>query len=107
MQTTRFYDGGYLPARPVVVDETAHRQQLPGRSRHRFGVYDPLVNIRETRDGFRIEVTAPGLRQETFRIELHGALLRIEADNPRLPDEDHEQIACRSPLRIDTRRGCG
>ena len=33
-------------------------------------------------------MTAPGFRQEAFRIELEGALLQIDAQNPRLPADE-------------------
>ena len=40
----------------------------------------PLVNIRETSDNFEVEMAAPGMNKEDFKIELDGNVLTISSD---------------------------
>lgn len=40
----------------------------------------PSVNVIENNDNYRIEVAAPGLKREDFRIELDNKLLKISSD---------------------------
>ena len=40
----------------------------------------PSVNIKESTDGFEVEVAAPGLTKDDFRIELNHDLLTISSD---------------------------
>jgi len=39
----------------------------------------PSVNVRETADNFEVEMAAPGMRKEDFRIELDGNTLTISS----------------------------
>lgn len=40
----------------------------------------PAVNIRETADNFNVEVAAPGMKKEDFKVELDGNLLTIRSE---------------------------
>lgn len=40
----------------------------------------PAVNIRETAENFVVEMAAPGMKKEDFRIELEGTELRISSE---------------------------
>ncbi|HEY0041009.1 MAG TPA: Hsp20/alpha crystallin family protein [Flavisolibacter sp.] len=40
----------------------------------------PAVNIRETAENFEVEMAAPGMSKEDFRIELEGNQLRIGSE---------------------------
>jgi len=40
----------------------------------------PPVNIRETEDAFELEVVAPGMEKEDFKIKTEGDLLTISAE---------------------------
>ena len=40
----------------------------------------PAVNIRETNDNFEVEMAAPGMRKEDFRVELDGNMLTINSE---------------------------
>lgn len=51
----------------------------------------PLVNIKETNDNFEVEMAAPGMNKEDFKIELDGNVLTINSektDNKDLKDGD-------------------
>jgi HSP20 family protein len=40
----------------------------------------PSVNIKESNDGFEVEVAAPGLSKNDFKVELHHDLLTISSE---------------------------
>ena len=40
----------------------------------------PAVNIRETAENFEVEMAAPGMNKEDFRVELEGNQLRIGSE---------------------------
>jgi len=45
----------------------------------------PLVNIKETNDNFEVEMAAPGMNKEDFKVELDGNVLIITSEKK---DED-------------------
>ena len=46
----------------------------------------PMVNIKETNDNFEVEMAAPGMSKEDFRLELDGTTLTITSEKK----EEHE-----------------
>jgi HSP20 family protein len=40
----------------------------------------PLVNIKETNDNFEVEMAAPGMTKEDFKVELDGTTLTIVSE---------------------------
>jgi len=44
------------------------------------GTSIPAVNIRETNDHFEVEVAAPGMKKEDFKVELDGNMLTIRSE---------------------------
>jgi HSP20 family protein len=52
----------------------------------------PSVNIRESGDGYEVEMAAPGLTREDFKIELNNDLLTIssERENNNTAAEGHQ-----------------
>jgi len=57
------------------VDELFN--QLPANVSKELGLNVPPVNIHETADAFHMEVSAPGLNKEDFKINLEKGLLTI------------------------------
>ena len=47
----------------------------------------PAINIRETADNFEVEVAAPGMKKEDFKVELDGNTLTISSEK----EDRHEQ----------------
>ena len=67
---------------PSVFDDfftkdffTPFRTELPS-----FGNTQPAVNVKETENAFHIELAAPGLKKEDFKVELNKNLLTISAE---------------------------
>lgn len=50
----------------------------------------PAVNIKETADRYQVEVAAPGMNKEDFKVELDGPMLTISSEktNDRQNQED-------------------
>ncbi|MGZ8557421.1 MAG: Hsp20/alpha crystallin family protein [Chitinophagaceae bacterium] len=44
------------------------------------GTTIPAVNIKETNEGFEVEMAAPGMKKNDFKIELEGNLLTISSE---------------------------
>jgi len=40
----------------------------------------PLVNIKENNDNFEVEMAAPGMNKEDFKVELDGNVLTIDSE---------------------------
>lgn len=51
--------------------------QFPAAWGREFNVNAPAVNIHETADAFHVEVSAPGLNKDDFKINLDKGLLTI------------------------------
>ena len=49
----------------------------------------PAVNIRETKDNFEVELAAPGMKKEDFKVELDGNQLTISSE--RSTNEEHTE----------------
>ncbi len=47
----------------------------------------PAVNIKETKDIFEVEMAAPGMKKDDFKVELDGNMLTISSER----SEEHEQ----------------
>lgn len=51
----------------------------------------PSVNIKETKDSFVVEVAAPGMRKEDFKIELDNNIMTISSERSETEgDKDKE-----------------
>lgn len=52
----------------------------------------PAVNIRETNDNFEVEVAAPGMKKEDFKVQLEGNTLTISSETQQeTTDENTDQ----------------
>src|SRR3954469_17394866 len=47
----------------------------------------PSVNIKETSDAFQIQVAAPGMKREDFKVELDNNILSISSEHEDRNDE--------------------
>jgi HSP20 family protein len=51
----------------------------------------PAVNIRETNDNFEVEMAAPGMNKEDFKVELDGNQLTISSERKNEQQQNDEQ----------------
>jgi HSP20 family protein len=76
---------------PSLVDEFFGRNLLDNVFDFNTGVSTPSVNIVEGKDSFRIEVAAPGLTKDEFKIDLHNNVLNISSEKEEKKEEKDEQ----------------
>jgi HSP20 family protein len=51
----------------------------------------PAVNVRETNDDFKIEVAAPGMKRDDFKVELDNHVLTISSEMEQKQEEKDNQ----------------
>jgi HSP20 family protein len=76
---------------PSFVDEFFGKD-LPGFFSLENGISSPSVNIIEGKDDFRIEVAAPGLEKEDFRINLQDNVLTISSEKENNKEGSDEKF---------------
>lgn len=67
------------PAFPSVLDRLFEGNLFDLNPMYTSGVH-PLVNVKESSDEFMLEVAAPGLKKEHFKLEYDNGSLRISAE---------------------------
>jgi len=50
----------------------------------------PAVNVRESKDEYEIEVAAPGLKKDDFKVEVHNNVLTIACEQEEKKEEKEE-----------------
>jgi HSP20 family protein len=50
----------------------------------------PAVNIRETADSYDVEVAAPGMNKDDFKVELDGNMLTISSEKKQQHEDKEE-----------------
>lgn len=51
----------------------------------------PAVNVRETKDAYELEVAAPGMQKQDFKVELDNNMLVISAEKENKHEEQNEK----------------
>jgi len=64
---------------PFFADELFRKEQLTNACQFENTVGAPAVNIIENKDGFKLEVAAPGLAKEDFKIDIELNKLTISS----------------------------
>jgi HSP20 family protein len=81
MKTLVRTNGSLFPAIPTLLDEFFGRDWLDS-SRANWkstGTTLAAVNVLENNDDFKIEVAAPGLKKDDFKVELDNNILTISS----------------------------
>ena len=76
---------------PSIVDEFFGRDFLPNLFEFQTGINMPSVNIVEGKNDFRIEVAAPGLQKDDFKINLDNNVLTISSEKEEKQVEKDER----------------
>ena len=76
---------------PSIVDEFFGRDFLPNIFEFQTGINMPSVNIVEGKNDFRIEVAAPGLQKDDFKINLDNNVLTISSEKEEKQEEKDER----------------
>lgn len=78
---------GYVP---VFTDEFFGSDLLKNFFDVEAGVSMPAVNIVETKDEYKVEVAAPGLKRDDLKIDLHNNLLQVSSEKENNHEENNE-----------------
>lgn len=76
---------------PNLIDDFFGRNLMDDFFDLTTGINTPAVNIVEGKEGFRIEVAAPGLNKDDFRIDLHNNVLTISSEKEERKEEKEEK----------------
>jgi HSP20 family protein len=79
---------GYLPS---FVDDFFGNDLLSNFFDFQTGVSTPAVNIVESKEDFKIEVAAPGLNKEDFKIDVHNNVMTISSEKEEKREEKEEK----------------
>ena len=77
-----------------LFDELFNFDFKPGVSDTRY-FNRPSINVVETNEGFRIEVAAPGLKKEDFKVSVEKELLTISAEKQTQEEVKEEKYTRR------------
>ena len=77
---------------PSFTDEFLGKDFLSNFFENQGGYSMPAVNIMETKDSFKIEVAAPGIEKNDFKIDLHNNILTISSEKEDKKEESDEKI---------------
>lgn len=93
MKTLVRTNGSLFPAVPSLLDEFFGRDWLDSSLSNwkSTGATLPAVNVQETNDDFKIEVAAPGMKREDFKVELDNNVLTISSQQEESRDEKNQQ----------------
>jgi HSP20 family protein len=81
MKTLVRTNGNLFPAIPSLLNELFTDDWFDSSLANwkSSGTTLPAVNVRETNDDFRIEVAAPGMKRDDFKVELDNNVLTISS----------------------------
>lgn len=67
---------------PILFDRFFENDMFDWSSRNYSNTNTtlPAVNIKEDKDGFEVEMSAPGFEKDDFKIELNNSLLTISSE---------------------------
>ena len=75
-------DGNLLRSMPGLFDDFFTRDVLDWNfaNQSSTGTSIPAVNIKETPERFEVQVAAPGMKKDDFKVELNNNLLTISSE---------------------------
>lgn len=82
-------NGGLFPAIPSLLDDFFKRDWLDSTMAdwRAWGSTLPALNVQETDDSLVIEVAAPGMKRDDFKVELDNNVLTISSKR----EDSHEE----------------
>jgi HSP20 family protein len=82
-------NGTYFPTNPSLFDDFFNRDWLDSSlgNWRASGESLPAVNVMESNDDFKIEVAAPGMKRDHFKVELDNNILTISSQREDKAEE--------------------
>ena len=82
-------DVGYAPTISNLFDDFFTRDLFNWPSSSSTGTSIPKVNIYETDEGFHVEMAAPGMTKDDFKVELDNNMLTISSQKESKGSEEN------------------
>lgn len=80
-----------FPSLPSLLEDFFNRDWVDSTlANSNFSATLPAVNVRETNDNFIIDVAAPGMKRDDFKVELDNNVLTISSHQEEKQDESTE-----------------
>lgn len=97
MRTLVRQTGNLFPSLPSLLEDFFSRDWADSTLANRTNGFSlPAVNVRETNDDFILEVAAPGMKREDFKVELDNNVLTISSQREeKEEDQNHENFTRR------------
>lgn len=88
-------NGGLLNSMPVLFDDLFNRDLFNWGNLNFSDTNTtiPAVNIKETAESYEVEVAAPGMTKDDFKVELDGNSLTISAEKRDEKEDDSERYS--------------
>jgi len=77
----------FLPSSTALFDDFFTRDLFDWSKTEGNGLV-PRVNIKETDDGFAVEIAAPGMKKEDFHVELDNDMLTVSSESSENREEE-------------------
>lgn len=86
-------NGSLLNQLPTLFDDFINRDNFNWRMSNfsNTNTTIPAVNIKETADSYKVEVAAPGMTKNDFKVALEGDLLTISSEKSEQQEETENQ----------------
>ncbi|WP_089317769.1 Hsp20/alpha crystallin family protein [Pontibacter ummariensis] len=92
MGTLAKNNSGLFPAIPSFLDDNMLRDWFSWpMNRNTENGSVPAVNVRESNEAFELEVAAPGMNKQDFKVELDNNMLVISAEKENKQEEQDEK----------------
>ncbi len=92
MRTLVRSNSNLFPSLPSLLEDFFSRDWADSRVGSRgFDSTLPAVNVRETNDNFAIEVAAPGMKRDDFKVELDNNVLTISSQREEKQEQQQDE----------------
>jgi HSP20 family protein len=79
-----------FPSLTSLIEDFFNRDLADSMLARNYSATLPAVNIRETNEDYLIEVAAPGMKREEFKVELDNNVLTISSQREQKHEEQAE-----------------
>lgn len=97
-------NGNGLNSLPNLFDDFLSRDLFDWGSSNfsMSGTTIPAVNVKETAETFEVEVAAPGMKKEDFKVELNNNMLTISSEHKKENEEKDGERFTRKEFSYQT-----
>lgn len=90
MKTLVKTNGNYFPAIPSLLNEFLNKEWLDSSLTTNRNFTLPAINVLENDHAITIQVAAPGMKREQFKVELDNQVLKISSEYQENKEEQEQ-----------------